>query len=137
MWCCVQEIANTLWAFATLEHNPGSGMLDAAAAQIARRIEQFSPQVPFPPPGLLHTPDIRWIVLPWLASLPVLHASYPSFGHCLSLHIKLLTSMAGTQFLCCMLSTVALDMLLSNIVRGLFWGLEGRLTDVQMLVVCM
>ena len=42
-----QEIANTLWAFATLEQNPGSGMLDAAAMQIARRIEQFSPQVHF------------------------------------------------------------------------------------------
>ena len=40
-----QEIANTLWAFATLEQNPGAGMLDAAALQISRRIEQFSPQV--------------------------------------------------------------------------------------------
>lgn len=46
-----QEIANTLWAFATLEHNPGSGMLDAAAVQIARRIEQFSPQVPLLQPA--------------------------------------------------------------------------------------
>ena len=40
-----QEIANTLWAFATLEQNPGAGTLDAAALQISRRIEQFSPQV--------------------------------------------------------------------------------------------
>ena len=40
-----QELANTLWALATLEHYPGAAMLDAAAVQIARRIEQFSPQV--------------------------------------------------------------------------------------------
>ena len=40
-----------LAAFATLEHNPGAAMLDAAAAQIARRIEQFSPQVLFTHPA--------------------------------------------------------------------------------------
>ena len=39
-----QEIANSLWAVATLEHHPGVQLLDAAALQIARRIEQFSPQ---------------------------------------------------------------------------------------------
>ena len=40
-----QEIANSLWAFATLEHHTGAQLLDASAVQIARRIEQFSPQV--------------------------------------------------------------------------------------------
>lgn len=40
-----QEVANTLWALATLEHHPGTAFLDAAAVQIARRMEQFTPQV--------------------------------------------------------------------------------------------
>jgi hypothetical protein len=39
-----QEVANTLWAVATLEHNPGVALLDAAAVQILRRLDQFSPQ---------------------------------------------------------------------------------------------
>jgi len=43
-----QEIANSLWAFATLEHHTGAQLLDAAAVQIARRIEQFSPQARAP-----------------------------------------------------------------------------------------
>lgn len=41
----LQEIANTLWALAMLDHNPGAAVLDAAAVQILRRIDQFSPQV--------------------------------------------------------------------------------------------
>ena len=44
MRCAAQEIANSLWAFATLEHHTGAQLLDASAVQIARRIEQFSPQ---------------------------------------------------------------------------------------------
>ena len=39
-----QEVANSLWALATLEHHPGVQLLDASAIQIARRMEQFSPQ---------------------------------------------------------------------------------------------
>ena len=74
--CCAQEIANTLWAFATLEHNPGSGMLDAAAAQIARRIEQFSPQVPLSCLARLSTchkedSENHWHVFWWSAELPL------------------------------------------------------------------
>lgn len=42
---CLQEVANTLWAVATLDHNPGAALLDAAAVQILRRIEQFAPPV--------------------------------------------------------------------------------------------
>ena len=49
-----QEIANTLWAMATLEHHPSAMLLDAAAVQIARRVEQFSPQV-----GYVGQPEVR------------------------------------------------------------------------------
>jgi hypothetical protein len=42
--CLDQEVANTLWAVATLGHNPGATLLDAASVQILRRIDQFSPQ---------------------------------------------------------------------------------------------
>ncbi len=51
-----QEIANSLWAFATLEHHTGAQLLDAAAVQIARRIEQFSPQARAPAPRPLLSP---------------------------------------------------------------------------------
>ena len=40
-----QEIANTLWAFATLGHDPGAVLLDAAAAQMVDNIAHFRPQV--------------------------------------------------------------------------------------------
>jgi hypothetical protein len=39
-----QEVANTLWAVASLEHNPGVALLDAASVQILRRLDHFSPQ---------------------------------------------------------------------------------------------
>ena len=38
-----QEVGNTLWAFAVLEHHPGAPLLDAAAAHILRRLEHFGP----------------------------------------------------------------------------------------------
>ena len=40
-----QEVANTLWAMATLNHYPGQEMLNATALQFAKRLEQSSPQV--------------------------------------------------------------------------------------------
>lgn len=40
-----QEIANTLWSYATLGHDPGSSLLDAIAAQMVERIQHFRPQV--------------------------------------------------------------------------------------------
>lgn len=38
-----QELGNTLWAAAVLEHHPGAPLLDAAAAHILRRLEHFGP----------------------------------------------------------------------------------------------
>lgn len=43
MSVATQELGNTLWAFAVLEHHPGAPLLDAAAAHILRRLEHFGP----------------------------------------------------------------------------------------------
>ena len=40
-----QEIANTLWSFATLGHDPKEQLLDAMGIQMIARIQQFRPQV--------------------------------------------------------------------------------------------
>lgn len=42
MW--QQEVANTLWSYATLSHDPGNALLDAMAIQMVERIQQFRPQ---------------------------------------------------------------------------------------------
>jgi FAST kinase-like protein, subdomain 1 len=39
-----QEIANTLWSYASLGHDPGNALLDAMAIQMVERIQQFRPQ---------------------------------------------------------------------------------------------
>ena len=39
-----QAIANIMWAFAILAHNPGSQLLDAVSKDVFRRLEDFSPQ---------------------------------------------------------------------------------------------
>ena len=45
IFCTIQEIANTLWSYATLGHHPGGSLLDAIAAQMVERIQHFRPQV--------------------------------------------------------------------------------------------
>ena len=39
-----QAIANIMWAFAILAHNPGSQLLDAVSKDVYRRLDDFSPQ---------------------------------------------------------------------------------------------
>lgn len=40
-----QEVANTLWSYATLGHDPNNLLLDAMAGQMAQNILHFRPQV--------------------------------------------------------------------------------------------
>lgn len=40
----MQDISNTLWAYATLRHYPGSELLDGAAKQAVSTIQRFKPQ---------------------------------------------------------------------------------------------
>ena len=53
-----QELANTLWSFATLEHDPPPQLLDAMAFQIVTKIQGFRPQVQHSPCAL-HTHACR------------------------------------------------------------------------------
>ena len=39
-----QAIANIMWAFAILAHNPGQQLLDAVSKDVYRRLDDFSPQ---------------------------------------------------------------------------------------------
>ena len=39
-----QDISNTLWAFATLRHNPGRELLDAASGPALQMFNKFKPQ---------------------------------------------------------------------------------------------
>ncbi|KAL3149096.1 hypothetical protein ABBQ32_001939 [Trebouxia sp. C0010 RCD-2024] len=39
-----QEVANTLWSYATLGHDPNNLLLDAMAGQMAQNIQHFRPQ---------------------------------------------------------------------------------------------
>lgn len=39
-----QAIANIMWAFAILAHNPGQQLLDAVSADVYKRLDDFSPQ---------------------------------------------------------------------------------------------
>lgn len=41
---CVAQVANTLWSYATLGHDPGSQLLDAIAAHMCDRMHVFRPQ---------------------------------------------------------------------------------------------
>lgn len=52
-----QEVANTLWAVAALDHFPGPEMLNAAATQFAKRLEHFTPQARPPTWRLLANMD--------------------------------------------------------------------------------
>jgi hypothetical protein len=40
----VAQVANTLWSYATLGHDPGSQLLDAIAAHMCDRMHVFRPQ---------------------------------------------------------------------------------------------
>ena len=40
----MQDISNTLWAYATLRHYPGAELLDSAARQAVFTIHRFKPQ---------------------------------------------------------------------------------------------
>lgn len=40
-----QNLSNTLLAYAKLEHRPAGDLLDRAAAESARRLHEFNPQV--------------------------------------------------------------------------------------------
>lgn len=40
----MQDISNTLWAYATLRHYPGAELLDGAARQAVFTIQRFKPQ---------------------------------------------------------------------------------------------
>ena len=39
-----QAIANIMWAFAILAHNPGQQLLEAVSADVYKRLDDFSPQ---------------------------------------------------------------------------------------------
>ena len=39
-----QAIANIMWAFAILAHNPGQQLLEAVSADVHKRLDDFSPQ---------------------------------------------------------------------------------------------
>lgn len=39
-----QAIANIMWAFAILAHNPGEQLLESVSADVYKRLEDFSPQ---------------------------------------------------------------------------------------------
>ena len=40
----MQDISNTLWAFAALRHHPGADLMDRAASQAIMTIQRFKPQ---------------------------------------------------------------------------------------------
>lgn len=40
----VQDISNTLWAFAALRHHPGAELMEQAASQAIMTIQRFKPQ---------------------------------------------------------------------------------------------
>lgn len=39
-----QAIANIMWAFAILAHNPGEQLLESVSADVYKRLDDFSPQ---------------------------------------------------------------------------------------------
>ena len=43
-YCRVQDISNTLWAFAALKHHPGQDLMSRAATQAILTIQRFKPQ---------------------------------------------------------------------------------------------
>jgi hypothetical protein len=77
---CTAQVANTLWSYATLGHDPGAQLLDAIAAHMCDRMHVFRPQAisnslwvrqgmfllmlqPQPQPWLLHMPSYQHFVL--------------------------------------------------------------------------
>lgn len=57
-----QEVANTLWSYATLGHDPGQSLRDAMAVQMVARIQQFRPQ------AIPSSPFESWSVMPAIIS---------------------------------------------------------------------
>lgn len=80
-----QELANTLWSFASLGHDPSNQLLDTMAIQMVARIQGFRPQVRsacLPAALCTGSHEVRPIV--WLAGGPAAMCrlfAYPSFAY--------------------------------------------------------
>ncbi len=85
-----EQVANTLWSYATLGHDPGPALLDAVAAHISARMHVFRPQASSnslwvrrppplpPPPPLVFRTSIASPPLS-LAPRPIAHAAERGF----------------------------------------------------------